>query len=289
MHTKLTLFLFTAVFGVTAMGTAQAAYQDLDDTDYEEYVLHLVDDIADPAAPGVGDITLGSEYGPVLVPPNGACGFYMEDVEGSVWTSPAYSEGPGPYHITFELPLPGCGNNQVTVDSSDGPIALLPAEGFLVQSWIAYWVDGNGDKISGFCASCPGSAADDFLDSISGASHLLEVRFDLIAAAFADDDIGEVTAWLVDAINLQADNVVALDRAIARRQRHDLGAVEASVTSLENHSSVASADALQSLQQCQAYLAAGDVSKAENTCAEGAAQFKQANAALRAAGRLMQR
>lgn len=289
MHTKLTLFLFGTVLSVATVGTASAAYQDLDDTDYEEYVLHLVDDIADPAAPGVGDITLGSEYGPVLAPPNGACGFYMEDVEGSVWTSPDYSEGPSPYHMTFELPLPGCGNNQVAVDSSNGSIALLPADGLLVQSWIAYWVDGNGDKISGFCPSCPGSAADDFLDSISSASRLLEVRLDLIAAALANDDAGVATVWLVDAINLQADNVVQLDGAIARRQRHDLGAVEASVASLENHSSVASADALQSLQQCQAFLAAGDVPKAEKACAKGSAQFKQANTALRAAGSLMQR
>lgn len=289
MHTKLSFktFLLSAFFGLGVAGSAQAAYQDLDDSDYEEYFLHLTENVVDPGAAGIGDITLGSANGAVLQAPNGACGFYMEDVEGTLWTSPEYSAGPDPYHITFKLPLPGCSTNQIIIDTDEGQIVpIFPGEEFVVQSWIAYWVDNDGEKISGFCATCPGSAVNDYLDSMNSASRLLEVRLDLISAALAGNDNVEAFAWLADVVNLQSNNVSQLNRAIARRQRHHLGDVELSVAALENASASRANAALQGLQTCQAHLAAGDINAAKRACDASIVHFKQSNAAIREAGRL---
>lgn len=257
---------------------ANAAYQDLNPGTYHEYFIHLSD--FEQANVEEGDISFEDHYGTVLVPPAGACGMFFGEVEGTDWYGPPYTVGPGPAdEAIVRLPLPGCGNAGVSI-TMDGQnvIPLIGSSEFVIQSWIAYWVDDNDEKIP-----TPGAmhwaVTDRFAAPQRGSKGYwsLELQLFDLQRAIQKGDMTTATRLLANTQDNFDEFYADAEDAVALRQRSDLGALEVTVASLENNGLADLRGALDDLYLCGFYLAQGATASAEKVCRMSLEGFKQGN------------
>lgn len=280
------------------LSTAEA-YYDLQPATYHEYFIHLTDDES-PWLAQEGEVVYEGHEGDILAPPQDACGMRFEDVR-SVWysgNSSGYTEGPGPVDVVLvNLPLPGCGNNGVEVElgTKNGDnvnftsIDLhLGAIEFIVQSYITYWVDANGDGFGG-CGQdvCINSAINELIIEPKPKYYVLDSEFRDTKNALLRDDMDEalffVAAALVNLDIFEQD----VNAAVQSRRKGDLGVLEPSVQDLEDSAVKALLDAKSALKNCEVALKRSRLDLAKSACGDGDRLYTSAQHKLVGAHKLV--